>query len=41
MSTNSTVVGTMFAVPLMAARVWRRSSGTGTMPELGSMVQKG
>ena len=43
MSTNSTVVGTMLSleVPDIAASAWRRSSGTGTMPLLGSMVQKG
>ena len=41
MSTNSHVVGTMLVVPLIPASVARRSSGTGTMPELGSMVQKG
>ena len=41
MSTNSTVVGTMLVVLEMSASTCRRSSGTETMPVLGSMVQKG
>jgi hypothetical protein len=41
MSTNSQVVGTMLVVPLMVASACRRSSGTGTIPLLGSIVQNG
>jgi hypothetical protein len=41
MSTNSTVVGTIFSGRTMAASVCSRGSGTGTTPTFGSMVQKG
>jgi hypothetical protein len=41
MSTNSHVVGTMLVVPLIVASAWRRSSGTGTIPLFGSIVQNG
>ena len=41
MSTNSTVAGTIFAGWSISASACRRSSGTGTMPTLGSMVANG
>ncbi len=41
MSTNSTVVGTIFSGFAMAASASSRGSGTGTMPTFGSMVQNG
>ena len=41
MSTNSTVAGTILAGWSISASFSRRSSGTGTMPTLGSMVAKG
>ena len=41
MSTNSTVVGTIFSGCTMPASVCRRGSGTGTTPTFGSMVQNG
>ena len=41
MSTNSMVVGTMELGLTMVTMRSMRSSGTGTMPTLGSMVQKG
>ena len=41
MSTNSTVVGTIFSGRTIAASAASRPSGTGTMPTLGSMVQNG
>ncbi|EGH00209.1 hypothetical protein imdm_1532 [gamma proteobacterium IMCC2047] len=40
-STNSMVVGTTRSGLTMAASLSWRGSGTGTMPEFGSMVQKG
>ena len=41
MSTNSTVAGTMRAGWSISARRFRRASGTGTTPTLGSIVAKG
>jgi hypothetical protein len=41
MSTNSTVVGTMFTVFEILDSTRSRSSGTVQMPVLGSMVQNG
>ena len=41
MSTNSSVVGVVFFGLKRAERASSRASGTGTMPTLGSMVQKG
>ena len=41
MSTNSTVAWTTFCGCTMSASFPSRSSGTGTMAVLGSMVQKG
>ncbi len=41
MSTNSTVVGSLRADLPRTTSVSRRSSGTGTMPMLGSMVANG
>src|SRR5690606_24587915 len=41
MSTNSTAVGTTFCGWMMSASAFRRGSGTGTTPTLGSIVQKG
>ncbi len=41
MSTNSMVVGTTRSGETMAAMRASRSSGTGTTPTLGSMVQNG
>ena len=41
MSTNSTEAGTIFAGCTISASLFRRSSGTSTMPTLGSIVAKG
>lgn len=41
MSTISTAVGTIFFVPDIRAKTSRRPSNTGTVPKLGSIVQKG
>ena len=41
MSTNSSVVGTVFIGWKRAASFTSRSSGTGTTPMFGSMVQNG
>src|SRR5690606_14218392 len=41
MSTNSTAVGTTRSGFTMSASAFRRGSGTGTTPTLGSMVQNG
>merc|ERR1719310_2768183 len=41
MSTNESDVGTVFADLLISASFLSRSSGTATMPVLGSMVQNG
>src|SRR5690606_681098 len=40
-STNSIVVGTTRSGLTISARAFMRVSGTGTIPELGSIVQKG
>src|SRR5688572_10991589 len=40
-STNSTAVGTTFSGLTISASALRRASGTGTMPEFGSIVQNG
>ncbi len=40
-STNSIVVGMTFSGLTISASSFSRVSGTGTMPELGSIVQKG
>src|SRR3989344_1404435 len=41
MSTNSTTAGIVFFERLNALSRWSRSSGTGTIPTDGSIVQKG
>src|SRR5690606_338018 len=41
MSTNSTAVGMHFCGLTISASALRRSSGTGTTPTLGSIVQNG
>ena len=41
MSTNSTMAGVFLSVCQISANLSSRGSGTGTMPEFGSMVQKG
>src|SRR5690606_1686335 len=41
MSTNSTAVGITFCGLMISARAFRRGSGTGTTPTLGSIVQNG
>src|SRR5690606_21293400 len=40
-STNSTAVGITFCGLMISASAFRRGSGTGTTPTLGSIVQKG
>ncbi len=41
MSTISTTAGRTFCVGMSFSIRFRRSSGTGTMPTLGSIVQNG
>ena len=41
MSTNSTMAGVFLSVCQISASLSSRGSGTGTMPEFGSIVQKG